>query len=40
MAADATGRKVFINSYVANGVNMLTLIRAMPNGVYIPMVAR
>jgi hypothetical protein len=40
MAADATGQKVFINAYVANGVNMLTLIRAMPNAVYMPAVTR
>lgn len=39
-SAGASSQKVFINSYVANGVNMLTLIRAMPNGVYIPAVAR
>ncbi|MCS6846593.1 MAG: DUF5666 domain-containing protein [Anaerolineae bacterium] len=37
---NAAGQKVFINSYVANGVNMLTLIRAMPHSVYMPAVVR
>lgn len=38
--AEQAGQKVFINYYVQGGVNMLTLVRAMPSAVYLPATVR
>lgn len=38
--AEQAGQRVFINYYVQGGVNMLTLVRAMPNEVYLPAIVR
>lgn len=39
-AAEQAGQRVFINYYVQGGVNMLTLVRAMPSAVYLPATVR
>jgi len=40
LSAGAGELKVFANAYEDNGVNMLTLVLAVPNAVYVPAVAR